>query len=69
MKTSQEKINENEKLIAFNQKASYLLGIASSIIDNCKHADDKTKENIKWFNQCIENLIYLDKPLPPAPKG
>lgn len=56
-----------EKIIQMNQRLNLILGYAMGFITKppgmCK--EDKIKYD--WLIQAIENLLYLDKPLPPMP--
>lgn len=57
---NEEQIN---KVIGMNQQLLLLLGFATALIDTVDaYVDPKKTE---WLNKCIENLVYLDKPLPP----
>lgn len=58
---------EIQKLCHMNQRLNLVLGYAMGFI---KKDTIKTQEDIKkykWLISAIENLIYLDKPLPPVP--
>ena len=56
---------EIEKIIKINHQLLMVLGFGLSIIleirrDSYRECDDK----MSWFIQAVENIIYLDKPLP-----
>jgi hypothetical protein len=55
-----EQIN---KIINCNQRLLILLGYATSMLFECE--DFINKEKFEWFKQAIDNVVYLDKPLPP----
>jgi hypothetical protein len=57
------------KLILRNQRLLLLVGFATALIrdpSGCK-ADDVYAEKHAWFMKAIENVVYLDKPLPKMP--
>ena len=58
-----------EKLIQINQRLSLVLGYAMGFIKPpfASYADDEVFLKYKWLITSIENLMYLDKPLPPMP--
>lgn len=60
---------EIEKLIHMNQTLCMLLGYASSILDyiQINYVTLENREKVDWLNSAIENVIYLNKPLPPKP--
>jgi len=60
---NEENIN---KIIAMNQQLLLLLGYARGILMTVDAYIDRDK--IKWLDKCIENIVYLDKPLIPYPK-
>jgi diacylglycerol kinase len=58
-----------EKIISLNQTLCMLLGYASSILDYIQ-IHSMTQENrvkVEWLNSAIENVVYLNRPLPPKP--
>ncbi len=57
-----EQIN---KIINCNYRLLLLLGYATSMLFECE--DNITKKQFEWFKQSIDNIVYLDKPLPPFP--
>lgn len=61
---------EIEKLVHMNQRLFLLLGYGSSFIHEFKEKicnNERGKKQYDWYMKAIENLVYLDKPLPPAP--
>lgn len=57
---------EINKLINCNQRLLILLGYATSMLFECEN--NINKKQFEWFKQAIENVVYLDKPLPPFPR-
>lgn len=57
---------EIEKLIHMNQRLQLLLGYALAFIHPRALIDDDIIK-YKWLTKSVENLLYLDKPLPPMP--
>lgn len=57
-----------EKLIQINQKLLFVMGHTVSLIMEIKKdiSEDK-KEDIDCVIKAIENIVYLNKPLPPMP--
>ena len=64
MTLTQEEI---DKLIHMNQRLNLILGYAMGGIQ--RPPVENTEELLKynWLVNAIENLLYLDKPLPPMP--
>lgn len=59
---------EIEKLIHMNQRLSLVTGYAMSLIfSHMGEFDEKELIQYKWLCQAMDNLFYLDKPLPPMP--
>lgn len=57
-----------EKLIQMNQRLLLVMGYATSVIlELGKCVPEEKKEGIYWVIEAIENIFYLDKPLPPMP--
>jgi len=58
-----------EQLINKNQKLSLLLGYATGLlkIPDASRMDDEYFNKIEWLFKAIENIVYLDKKLPPMP--
>lgn len=59
---------EIQKMVQMNQRLLLVLGFGTSLIlqlrkllphDDCPF--------VLWFIQAMENIVYLDKPLPPMP--
>jgi len=66
------KINKEdiEKLIHSNQRLCMLLGYCSAFIfgmEESPYFDECDREKLIWLKSAIENVVYLDKPFPPAP--
>lgn len=60
-----KELDVNE-LINFNNRILILLGIATSIIGNIKSSH--LNPDVKWWMQAINDVIYLNKPLPLRPE-
>ena len=61
---------EIEKLEYMNQTLLLLLGYGSAFVMSCKDhicINELETKKYKWFFKSIENLVYLNKPLPLAP--
>jgi hypothetical protein len=59
---------DNERLIHIIQRLSLILGYASGFIsDYAKTLPEIDKDKYYWLINAIENVLYLDKPLPPMP--
>ncbi len=57
-----------DKLIQMNQRLLLVMGYATSVIlELGKHMPEEKKQGIYWVIEAIENIVYLDKPLPPMP--
>ena len=59
---------EQEYLIHMNQRLSLVLGYAMGFV--FKHGKTLTgqeREKYDWLIKAVENLVYLNKPLPPMP--
>ena len=59
---TEEQIN---KIIGMNQQLLLLLGFATALIATVDAYVDPKKA--KWLDYAINNLVYLDKPIPPMP--
>lgn len=64
------KMSQRENLIFMNYRLSLLLGYCAEFISEYsdKLSSDK-KIRYNWLMNSIDNLFYLDKPLPPMPQG
>ncbi len=51
------------KIIGTNQRLCMLLGYVTEMIMT---GSDPARE--EWFESAIENVVYLDKPIPPFPR-
>jgi len=57
-----------DKLIQMNQRLLLVMGYATSAILELGHlVPEEKKQGIYWVIEAIENIVYLDKPLPPMP--
>lgn len=57
-----------EKLIQMNQRLLLVMGYATSVLlELIKDAPESEKLGAYWVIESIENIVYLDKPLPPMP--
>jgi len=65
------KEKEIQEIIDMNYRALTLLGYATSLImdyrETCvlRHTDEKKK--CDWFLEALNNVVYLNKPLPEMP--
>lgn len=56
------------KLFNHNCRLSYILGSVISLLHELKESSELNlycKEEINWILQAIENVVYLNKGLPP----
>jgi len=64
-----------EHLTHMNQRLLLVLGYGTAIMSELMRevgmrlnpTEEYKNEGYAWFLKCIENLVYLDKPLPPMP--
>lgn len=57
-----------DKLIQMNQRLLLVMGYTTSVlIELGKLLPEEKKQEIYWIIESIENIVYLDKPLPPMP--
>ncbi len=63
---TEENIN---KLIHMNERLLLIIGYATSllIVELGKEIPEERKQRINWIISAVENIVYLDKPLPPMP--
>ncbi len=62
------KDEEIDKMIHMNQRLSLILGYAMGfVMPYSRKLTGEDKEKYQWLISAIENLLYLDKPLPPMP--
>lgn len=59
--------DEIEKIIHMNQRLNLILGYAMGFVTKSAIINKEDDEKYKWLIKAVENLIYLDKPLPPMP--
>ena len=61
-------VDNVDKLIQMNQRLLLVMGYATSVIlELGKHVPEESKLGVYWVIEAIENIVYLDKPLPPMP--
>lgn len=58
---------EIEKLIHMNQRLNLILGYAMGFITKPPGMCQEDMVKYNWLIKAIENIVYLDKPLPPIP--
>ncbi len=57
-----------DKIMLMNQRLLLVMGYATSVIlDLHHHIPIEKKEGCYWVVDAMENIVYLDKPLPPMP--
>lgn len=54
-------------LIHMNQRLNMILGYAMGFVTKTSRISKEDEEKYRWIIKAIENVIYLDKPLPPMP--
>lgn len=55
-----------KRLVHMNERLLLAMGFVTSIIFNTKHfVPEEKRHGMNWFLEAMENLVYLDKPLPP----
>jgi hypothetical protein len=60
---------EIKRIINMNQRILLVMGVITSVIlEVGKYVPEEKKEGIYWIIDAVENLVYLDKPLPPLPE-
>jgi hypothetical protein len=56
------------KLIDMNCRVLILLGYGTAcMLELEKFLPEDKKYGVRWFVQAMENVVYLDEPLPPMP--
>jgi len=58
---------EIEKMIHMNQRLNLILGYALGFVTKTARQSDEDESKYRWLICAVENLLYLDKPLPPMP--
>lgn len=58
---------EIHKLVQMNQTLLFILGYATSFASELKLKTVEDKKKYRWLMDAIDNVVYLDKPLPPRP--
>lgn len=58
-----------ENIMNINYRALTLLGMATSIIMEYKSLSDyhDNSDKCDWFMKAIQDVVYLNKPIPPLP--
>lgn len=61
--------DENIKhLLDMNARLLLVMGYATSVLlELGQHIPEEKKQGLYWVIESIENIVYLDKPLPPMP--
>lgn len=58
-----------KRITHLNERLLLVMGFATSVIMELgRYVPEDKKEGVYWVIEAIENLVYLDKPLPPMPK-
>jgi hypothetical protein len=64
------KETEIEDIINMNYRVIALLGIATSILWDCKRSRPRADHyKFDWFQDAVRDVIYDNKPIPPMPDG
>lgn len=64
-----QKSIEIQDVINMNYRVLTLLGIATSLIADCRNDSPNNKKyKFDWFMDAINDVVYLNKPLPPLPE-
>jgi len=59
---------EIKRLVHMNERLLLVMGFVTSVIFNTKHlVPEEKRHGMNWFLEAMENIVYLDKPLPPMP--
>lgn len=58
---------EINKLIRMNERLTLTLGYAMGFVTKTSRTTKEDDEKYRWLIKAIENIVYLDKPLPPMP--
>lgn len=60
---------EIKRITHLNERLLLVMGFATSVIMELgRYVPEEKKEGVYWVIESIENLVYLDKPLPPFPE-
>jgi len=64
-----EEIKMTEKeLIYLNNRLNYIMGVMISMLfEYQRYMSGRDQRIYEWIKNAIENVFYLDKPLPPIP--
>lgn len=56
------------RLIQMNARLLLVMGYATSVIlEISNRIPEDKKQGVYWVIEAMENIVYLDKPLPPMP--
>lgn len=56
-----------DELYHLNFRLCFILGYATSFIVEVPINNSNDQKKYDWLMKAIENLLYLDKPVPPTP--
>lgn len=58
-----------KRITHLNERLLLVMGFATSVIlELGSYVPEQRKQGIYWVIEAVENLVYLDKPLPPLPE-
>lgn len=61
------KKSEIDKITDLNTRLLLVLGYAMGFVMNVPLPTPESKKKYDWLCKAVENLVYLDKPLPSMP--
>lgn len=65
---NEDKIDTIHDMIHMNRRLLFVMGYTTSaILAVQKYIPLDKQPSINWIIQAMENIVYLDKPLPPMP--
>ena len=57
-----------DKLVKINQRLLLVMGYGTSVMMELgKHLPHDKKDGVNWYFKAVQNIVYLDQPLPPMP--
>ena len=60
---------EIKRITQLNERLLLVMGFATSVIMELgSRVPEERKSGLYWVIEAIENIVYLDKPLPPFPE-
>lgn len=60
---------EIKRITHMNERLLLVMGFATSVLlELDKYVPEEEKEGLYWIIDAVENLVYLDKPLPSLPE-